>query len=92
MTVYVHETYTEAMTRKATGGEKKDYVLQVRLTSGQREAFQFVAEIHGLDVSSWVRTVALKEANAFLVTASAEAARARRRERRGARKALGAGR
>ncbi len=54
----------------------RDYVLQVRVTSEQRAVLQAAADAHALDVSSWVRSVAVMKANGMDATPALSAAMA----------------
>lgn len=51
---------------RAKAEDDKTYNLRVRLTDAQRALLAEAAEVRGLDVSSWVRSVALREAGAVL--------------------------
>ena len=51
-----------SMRPKKGPAEKKEAPLKVRLTDEQRKLLQAAADLAGLDVSSWIRMVALEEA------------------------------
>jgi uncharacterized protein (DUF1778 family) len=48
--------------RKALRDRKED-LIQIRVTSGQRERLKEAADRAGLDLSSWMRMVGLRAAN-----------------------------
>lgn len=57
------------MAAKASQRDRKDFVIQVRVTPEQRQAMTDAAEREGLSLSTWIRYVALKVAAGELVPA-----------------------
>ena len=56
------------MKRRKPKSQRKDALVRVRVTDEQKEMFANSALQSGLDVSSWLRLVGLKEASAVLGT------------------------
>jgi len=50
------------MKRRKQKGDRKEDSLRIRVTGDQKEALTKAATKAGLDVSGWVRSVALREA------------------------------
>lgn len=50
------------MKRRKPKAERKEDVIRVRLTAEQKDALTKTAKKAGLDVSGWIRSVALREA------------------------------
>lgn len=48
--------------RKKIKSERKETVLSVRVTSGQRQMFEDAARYAGLDISNWMRSISIREA------------------------------
>jgi uncharacterized protein (DUF1778 family) len=51
--------------KKATAKSLKDEMVRFRVSAEQKQAFEEAAQRDGLDVSAWIRRVALKEAGAL---------------------------
>jgi uncharacterized protein (DUF1778 family) len=51
--------------KKAATKSLKDEVVRFRVSAEQKQAFEEAAQRDGLDVSAWIRRVALKEAGAL---------------------------
>jgi len=51
--------------KKATAKSLKDEMVRFRVSAEQKQAFEEAAKRDGLDVSAWIRRVALKEAGAL---------------------------
>jgi len=49
------------MKHRKTKDERKDEELRIRLTVSQKEAFTKAAERAGLDLSNWLRSLAVRE-------------------------------
>jgi hypothetical protein len=61
---------TEDVTpHRKPSGSRKEASIRIRLTEGQRELIFAAAEAAGLDVSSWLRAVALEKAVEMSATA-----------------------
>jgi len=54
--------YSVGMKRRKPKGERKDEELRLRLTTSQKEAFTKAAQLAGLDLSNWLRSIAVREA------------------------------
>lgn len=55
--------YSKPMTkprRRKLAAQRKDDLIRVRVTEGQRKMLQAAADSAGADLSTWVRMVALK--------------------------------
>lgn len=50
------------MRRRKPKAERKEDVVRVRLTAEQKDALTRAAKKAGLDVSGWIRSIALREA------------------------------
>jgi uncharacterized protein (DUF1778 family) len=50
------------MKRRKPKAQRKEATIQIRLTVEQKRALTVAAERAGLDVSSWLRTLGLREA------------------------------
>jgi uncharacterized protein (DUF1778 family) len=50
------------MIRRKPKGERKEKELRLRLTAAQKEAFTRAAQRVGLDLSNWLRSIAVREA------------------------------
>jgi uncharacterized protein (DUF1778 family) len=53
---------SKKLSRKKSADDRKGNVVKVRLTDSQKEALQTAASKSGLELSSWMRMVALKAA------------------------------
>jgi uncharacterized protein (DUF1778 family) len=51
------------MKRRKTTDERKEESVRVRLTKEQKDLFTEAATLAGLDVSGWLRMLAIREAN-----------------------------
>ncbi len=51
--------------KKTIAKSLKDDVVRFRVSAEQKQAFEEAAKRDGLDVSAWIRRVALKEAGAL---------------------------
>jgi uncharacterized protein (DUF1778 family) len=49
--------------RRKAKADRKDYSIRLRLTQMQKETFTKAAERVGLDVSGWLRSIAVREAS-----------------------------
>jgi uncharacterized protein (DUF1778 family) len=61
----VYWTYIVGMKqqqRRKTKADRKEYSIRLRLTGTQKESFTKAAEQAGLDLSGWLRSVAVREA------------------------------
>jgi len=54
--------YTGGMKHRKPKGERKEEELRLRLTAAQKEAFTKAARLAGLDLSNWLRSIAVREA------------------------------
>lgn len=52
--------------RRKTDDERKEEMVRVRMTAEQKALFMEAAQKVGLDLSGWLRFIALKEAKALL--------------------------
>jgi uncharacterized protein (DUF1778 family) len=50
------------MKRRKTARARKDAAIRLRLTIEQKEAFEAAARRAGLDLSNWLRSIAIREA------------------------------
>jgi uncharacterized protein (DUF1778 family) len=50
------------MRPKKGKAERKDKIVQIRLTEDQRKTLQTAADLAGADLSTWMRIVALEQA------------------------------
>jgi uncharacterized protein (DUF1778 family) len=50
--------------RRKAKADRKEYSIRLRLTAAQKEAFTEAAERAGLDLSGWLRFIAVREAGA----------------------------
>jgi len=48
--------------RRKPKADRKEYSIRLRLTGAQKETFTKAAEQAGLDLSGWLRSVAVREA------------------------------
>jgi uncharacterized protein (DUF1778 family) len=48
--------------RRKAKADRKDYSIRLRLTERQKETFAKAAERVGLDLSGWLRSIAVREA------------------------------
>lgn len=48
--------------RRKPKGERKEEMVRVRMTAEQRDVMEKAAEKAGLDLSGWLRMIALREA------------------------------
>ena len=62
LTLADHWIYSSGMKRRKVKEARKGESLRLRLTAGQKEAFTKAAERAGLDLSSWLRSIAVREA------------------------------
>jgi uncharacterized protein (DUF1778 family) len=63
--VTIYWTYIVGMKqqlRRKAKADRKEYSIRLRLTGTQKEAFTKAAEQAGLDLSGWLRSVAVREA------------------------------
>jgi uncharacterized protein (DUF1778 family) len=51
--------------KKTTAKSLKDEIVRFRVSSEQKQVFEEAAQRDGLDVSAWIRRVALREAGAL---------------------------
>lgn len=58
----IHWAYSVGMTRRKPKAARKDEEIRLRLTLAQKESFRKAAEKAGLDVSNWLRSIAIREA------------------------------
>jgi hypothetical protein len=59
----ISERYTvDLMKRRKPKSERKEAIILIRLTDGQKEILMSAAKKAGLDLSGWVRSLALREA------------------------------
>lgn len=58
----IHWTYSVGMKRRKPKGERKEEELRLRLTTSQKEAFTKAAQRAGLDLSNWLRSIAVRAA------------------------------
>lgn len=61
------------MKRRKPKDLRKEELIRLRVTDAQKETLTKAARVAGLDVSPWVRTVALREAGRVLREADPEA-------------------
>jgi uncharacterized protein (DUF1778 family) len=61
------------MKRRKPKGLRKEELIRLRVTPSQKETLIKAARVVGLDVSPWVRTVAMREAGKVLREAEPEA-------------------
>jgi uncharacterized protein (DUF1778 family) len=54
--------YSVGMKRRKSKGERKEEELRLRLTATQKETFKKAADLAGLDLSNWLRSIAMREA------------------------------
>lgn len=50
------------MKRRKAKSERKDKEIRLRLTLGQKDSFTKAAQRAGLDLSNWLRSLAVREA------------------------------
>jgi hypothetical protein len=60
--------FTMSTRKKATGKPTKGDVVRMRVTAEQKRALEDAAARDGLDVSAWLRRLALREAGALPAT------------------------
>lgn len=58
--VFVSTMFSMAGRPKKDTGERRDSILQIRLTESERDTFDRAAKGKGLDVSSWARMTLLE--------------------------------
>jgi uncharacterized protein (DUF1778 family) len=51
-----------AIKRRKPKAERKERPIMVRVTDGQKDTLAEAAKASGLDLSSWIRSIALREA------------------------------
>jgi uncharacterized protein (DUF1778 family) len=57
-----------AMKRRKSDNERKDFVVRLRVTADQKEFLMKASEQVGLDLSNWIRFIALREAKSLLTS------------------------
>jgi uncharacterized protein (DUF1778 family) len=62
LTVSIQRAYSDGMRRRKPKSERKDEEIRLRLTAAQKEAFTEAAKRKGLDLSNWLRSIAVREA------------------------------
>lgn len=60
--VTIRWAYTVGMKRRKAKGELKSEEIRLRLTASQKETFTEAAKRKGLDLSNWLRSIAVREA------------------------------
>ncbi len=61
-----------AVKRRKPKGQRKEEVIRVRVTATQKEALTLAAHRAGLDLSSWLRVIGLREAGWISAPATKE--------------------
>ncbi len=57
----IHCIYSVGMKRRKIKSERKEEELRIRLTASQKDAFTKAAQRAGLDLSNWLRSIAVRE-------------------------------